>query len=70
MNETRNSQQEMVDLFATSTQNISHHLQAIQAEGELADNEGGRKVTADMVRALIPEELAKINAVVGESSTT
>jgi malate synthase len=31
--------------------------------------EDGRKVTADMVRAMIPEELAKVKAVVGGGST-
>ena len=31
--------------------------------------EDGRKVTADMVRAMIPEELAKVKAVVGDSPT-
>lgn len=31
--------------------------------------EDGRKVTADLVRAMIPEELAKIKALVGEGST-
>ena len=31
--------------------------------------EDGRKVTADMVRAMIPEELAKVKAVVGDGST-
>ena len=36
-------------------------------KGVLTD---GRKVTADMVRALIPEELAKIKAVVGPDSPT
>jgi malate synthase len=29
--------------------------------------EDGRKVTAEMVRALVPEELAKVHAVVGNS---
>jgi malate synthase len=29
--------------------------------------EDGRKVTADMVRALVPEELAKVHAVAGDS---
>jgi len=29
--------------------------------------EDGRKVTADMVRALVPEELAKVHAVAGNS---
>ena len=32
--------------------------------------EDGRKVTADLVRALIPEELAKVKAVVGPDSPT
>jgi malate synthase len=36
-------------------------------KGKLDD---GRKVTADMVRALIPEELAKVKAVVGPNSPT
>ncbi len=30
----------------------------------------GRKVTADLVRALIPEELAKVKAMVGPDSAT
>lgn len=36
------------------------------AKGTLED---GRKVTADMVRAMIPEELAKVKAVAGEGAT-
>jgi malate synthase len=36
-------------------------------KGKLED---GRKVTAEMVRALIPEELAKVREVVGEAPRT
>ncbi|MGT2494584.1 hypothetical protein ACU4GD_39520 [Cupriavidus basilensis] len=36
-------------------------------KGKLED---GRKVTAEMVRALIPEELAKVKAFVGGDTTT
>jgi malate synthase len=32
--------------------------------------EGGRKVTADLVRGLIPEELAKVKGSVGPDSPT
>ena len=40
-----------------------------RAEG-MADLATGRKVTADMVRKLIPEELAKVKATVGPDSPT
>jgi malate synthase len=36
------------------------------AKGNLED---GRKVTADMVRAMIPEELAKVKEVAGNGAT-
>jgi malate synthase len=35
-------------------------------KGKLED---GRKVTADMVRAMIPEELSKVKAVAGDGAT-
>lgn len=62
------SQQEMAELFASSKQNISHHVRAILAEGELPEatvksyltvqNEGSRSVRRKTMRYCLPMILA------------
>ncbi len=62
------SQQEMAELFASSKQNISHHVRAILAEGELPEatiksyltvqNEGSRSVRRKTMRYSLPMILA------------
>jgi hypothetical protein len=62
------SQQEMAELFATSKQNISHHIRAILAEGEQTEatvksyltvqNEGSRSVRRKTMLYSLPMILA------------
>ena len=62
------SQQEMAELFASSKQNISHHVRTILAEGELPEatvksyltvqNEGSRSVRRKTMRYSLPMILA------------
>ena len=62
------SQQEMAELFATSKQNISHHVRAILTEGELPEatvksyltvqDEGSRSVRRKTMRYSLPMILA------------